>query len=131
VNVPPAPQKVNPPVQPKANPQFQPKPQQSNQAPVQDKKSAPQNVTAAAAQPKVAAPVQKQEETNEKAAKPFPAWLWILPIILFLPGGIIAAVIAKNKHKAKGWELLLGGVLTTLLYGMLIYVFVIKQYTLG
>jgi hypothetical protein len=123
--------KVNPPVQPKNVPQNQVQSKPVNQPkpapPVQPKVNPNQNV--AAAQPKVAAPapaVKNNEAAKESGSKPFSAGLWVLPILLFLPGGIIASMMAK-KQGGKGTELLIGGIITTVLYGMIAYMLIMYK----
>jgi hypothetical protein len=129
VNIPPVQQKPNPPVQQKPAPQPQAKPQtnvfgQPKAAPVQPAKNVQnQSANNVQAQPKAAPAPAKETMTEEAGAagKTFPAWLWILPIILVLPGGLIAAVMAK-KYTSRNWELIVGGIITTILYGLLVYV---------
>ena len=145
---PPAQPKITPPVQeriyPPAQPPVQPRnvpPVQFKNTPVQPKivvpaqhKSPPvQNKTAAPVQPKPAQPVPpkvnpvKQEKkadlTEDSAAgKKIPVGLWLLAIILVLPGGIIASMMAKKINPAKSRSLLIVGILTTILAAMLIFV---------
>jgi hypothetical protein len=145
---PPAQPKITPPVQeriyPPAQPPVQPRnvpPVQFKNTPVQPKivvpaqhKSPPvQNKTAAPVQPKPAQPVPpkvnpvKQEKkadlTEDSAAgKKIPVGLWLLAIILVLPGGIIASMMAKKINPAKSGSLLIVGILTTILAAMLIFV---------
>ena len=145
---PPAQPKITPPVQeriyPPAQPPVQPRnvpPVQFKNTPVQPKivvpaqhKSPPvQNKTAAPVQPKPAQPVPpkvnpvKQEKkadlTEDSAAgKKIPVGLWLLAIILVLPCGIIASMMAKKINPAKSRSLLIVGILTTILAAMLIFV---------
>ena len=119
-NIPPV-QAKSPPVQPKVVVQSQPKNQ-----PVQNKPAAP-------VQPKSAAPVQGKVNTakqntsaaakeDEDESKKIPIGLWLLAIILVLPGGIIASMMAKKINPAKSGALLIVGILTTVLAAMLIVV---------
>ncbi|MFY9814014.1 MAG: hypothetical protein WBQ62_07505 [Dehalococcoidales bacterium] len=127
VIVPPPQEKVYPPVQPKNKPPIQAKP-----APVQNKAAAPvQPKAAPQAQPKAAAPKSEistgkapEEEKNDS----IPVGLWLLAIILVLPGGIIASMMAKKKNPAKSGSLLIVGVLTSIIAAMAI--FITMKYTL-
>jgi hypothetical protein len=144
---PPAPPKITPPVQERVYPPVQPPVQPRNILPVQPKntpvqpkaavpvqpKSQPvQNKTAAPVQPKPSQPVPPKV-TPVKQEKPVPAvndtpgekiavGLWLLAIILVLPGGIIASMMAKKKNPAKSGALLIVGILSSILAAMLIYV---------
>ena len=121
VIVPPPQEKVYPPVQPKNKPPIQAKP-----APVQNKAAAPvQPKAAPQAQPKAAAPKSEistgkapEEEKNDS----IPVGLWLLAIILVLPGGIIASMMAKKKNPAKSGSLLIVGVLTSIIAAMAIFI---------
>jgi FtsZ-interacting cell division protein ZipA len=135
-SIPPPPQyaapveeKISPPVQPRNTPPVQPKvvgPSQPKNQPVQNKPAAP-------VQPKSAAPVQGKVNTakqntsaaakeDEDESKKIPIGLWLLAIILVLPGGIIASMMAKKINPAKSGALLIVGILTTILAAMLIVV---------
>jgi hypothetical protein len=144
----PAPAKITPPVQERVYPPVQPPVQARNVPPVQPKnqpvqpkvvtpvqpKSQPvQNKTAVPVQQKPAQPVPpkvtpvKQEKKAEPVgddtvSEKIPVGLWLLAIILVLPGGIIASMMAKKKNPAKASALLIVGILTSVLAGMLIYI---------
>ena len=45
----------------------------------------------------------------------FPGVIWILPLLLGFPGGIIAALIASMKYGASWWQLLLVGLIMNIL----------------
>jgi hypothetical protein len=141
---PPVQTKVNPPVQPKVtppapvkvNPPVQPK--NKIEAPV---KTAPvQNKAAAPAQPravpppvpvKVAAPkddASAAAPADEPVSGGIPIGLWLLAIILVLPGGIIASMMARKKYPAKSGALLFVGILTSVIAAML--VFILVKYTI-
>jgi hypothetical protein len=144
----PAPPKVTPPAQERVYPAVQPPVQPRNVPPVQPKntpvqpkvvvqaqpKNQPvQNKTTAPVQPKPAQPVPpkvtpvKQEKKADLAedgatGEKIPVGLWLLAIILVLPGGIIASMMARKKNPAKSGALLVVGILTSILAGLLIYV---------
>ena len=128
---PPVQERVYPPVQPPVQPKNKP-PIQSKPAPVQNKAAAPvQPKAAPQAQPKAAAPKSEistgkapEEEKNDS----IPVGLWLLAIILVLPGGIIASMMAKKKNPAKSGSLLIVGVLTSIIAAMAI--FITMKYTL-
>ena len=155
-NITPVPEKINPPVQPRVQlpvpPPIQPKitppaPVKVN-PPVQPKnkieapaKSAPiQNKAAVPAQPgvvpppvpvKVAAPkddVIPAAPADEPVSGGIPLGLWLLAIILVLPGGIIASMMAKKKYPAKSGALLFVGILTSVIAAMLVFIMV--KYTI-
>ena len=139
-----APPKYTPPVQERVYPPVQPRnipPVQAKSPPVQPKvvvpsqpKSQPvQNKTATPVQAKPAQPVTpkanpvKQEKKadlaeDNAAVEKIPIGLWLLAIILVLPGGIIASMMAKKINPAKSGALLIVGILTTVLAAMLIFV---------
>ena len=139
-----APLKITPPVQERVYPPVQPRnvpPVQPKNTPVQPKvvvpaqpKSQPvQNKNAAPTQPKPAQPVPakvnpvKQEKKADLAednatGEKIPIGLWLLAIILVLPGGIIASMMARKKNPAKSGALLIVGILTSILAGLLIFV---------
>jgi hypothetical protein len=141
--VPPVQERVNPPVQSRFVPPVQPKvvpPVQARNVPVQPKNAAPvqskngpvQNKAGVPAQPKIVAPnqdktnISKQNisadlEQESAASGRFPAALWLLPIFLLLPGGIIALLIARKKPDTKGTGLLIVGIITSIIAGVLIY----------
>jgi hypothetical protein len=137
---PPVQERVYPPVQPPVQPRNIP-PVQAKSSPVQPKVVVPsqpknqpvQNKPAAPVQPKSAPPVQGKVNTvkqnvgansieNEDENKKIPIGLWLLAIILVLPGGIIASMMAKKINPAKSGALLFVGILTTILAAMLIFV---------
>jgi len=139
-----APPKYTPPVQERVYPPVQPRnipPVQAKSPPVQPKVIVPsqpknqpvQNKPAAPVQPKPAQPVTpkanpvKQEKKadlaeDNAAVEKIPIGLWLLAIILVLPGGIIASMMAKKINPAKSGALLIVGILTTVLAAMLIFV---------
>lgn len=53
--------------------------------------------------------------------KKFPGALWLLPILLGIPGGIIASLIASLKYQASWWELLAVG-FASAIFVSLVYV---------
>jgi hypothetical protein len=133
-------EKITPPVQPPVQPRNIP-PAQAKSPPVQPKVVVPsqpknqpvQNKPAAPVQPKPAPPVQGKVNTakqntsadaieNEDESKKIPIGLWLLAIILVLPGGIIASMMAKKINPAKSGALLIVSILTTVLAAMLIFV---------
>ena len=140
--MPPVQERVNPPVPPRVVPPVQARNipvQPRNTAQVQSKNAPVQNKAVAPVQPKVAAPNQvktitpKQDKVVDVAPDStgrnrFPAALWALPILLMLPGGIIASVIARKKN-ASWWELLAVGVLTSAIAGGLVYL--TQKYAIG
>ena len=128
-------QPVQPPVQPRNVPPVQPKntPVQPKVVPpVQPKNQPVQNKTAAPVQQKPVQPVPakvnpvKQEKpvpaNNDTPSEKIPVGLWLLAIILVLPGGIIASMMARKKNPAKSGALLIVGILTSILAGVLIFV---------
>ncbi len=145
---PPAPPKITPPVQERVYPPVQPPVQPRNVPPVQPKNTPAQPKVVVQPQPKsqpvqnrTDAPIQQKQSQpvpakvtpvkQEKKAEPveddtvsekIPVGLWLLAIILVLPGGIIASMMAKKKNPAKSGALLIVGILTTILAGILIYV---------
>ena len=133
---PPVQEKVYPPVQAKNVPPVQPKNQPVQPkavTPVQPKSQPVQNKTAVPVQQKPAQPVPpkvtpvKQEMKAEQVgddtvSEKIPVGLWLLAIILVLPGGIIASMMAKKKNPAKASALLIVGILTSVLAGILIYI---------
>jgi len=142
-SIPPPPQyaapveeKISPPVQPRNIPPVQaksPPVQPKVVVPSQPKNQPVQNKPAAPVQPKSAAPVQGKVNTakqntsaaakeDEDESKKIPIGLWLLAIILVLPGGIIASMMAKKINPAKSGALLIVGILTTILAAMLIVV---------
>ncbi len=132
---PPVPPKLTPPVPEKVSPPVQP----VNKPPVQAKNTPVKNKVAAPAPPKAAPPVPpkavapKQDVTavapqDEVATKGIPIGLWVLAIILVLPGGIIASLMAKKKYPAKSRALLLVGILTSVIAVLIVFISV--KYTL-
>jgi hypothetical protein len=125
---PPAPAKVNPPVQPKNKIEAPAK-----TAPVQNKAVAPAQPRAVPppVPVKVAAPkddVSAAAPADEPVSGGIPIGLWLLAIILVLPGGIIASMMARKKYPAKSGALLLVGILTSVIAAMLIFILV--KYTI-
>jgi hypothetical protein len=137
---PPVQERVYPPVQPPVQPRNIP-PVQAKNSPVQPKVVVPsqpknqpvQNKNTAPVQPKPAQPVPAKVNTvkqNTSAGaievkdenKKIPIGLWLLAIILVLPGGIIASMMAKKINPSKSGALLIVGILTTVLAAMLIFV---------
>jgi len=137
---PPVQERTYPPVQPPVQPRNIP-PVQAKSPPVQPKVIVPsqpknqpvQNKPAAPVQPKPAQPVTpkvnpvKQEKKadlaeDSAAGEKIPIGLWLLAIILVLPGGIIASMMAKKKNPAKSGALLIVGILTTVLAAILIFI---------
>lgn len=125
----PAPTQNAAPVEEKVSSQVQPK----NNPTVQAKNPSVQNQVAAPVQPKAAPPVwpkfspQKQNTAvsaapDEKISGGIPVGLWVLSIILILPGGIIASMLAKKKNPAKSGSLLIVGILTTIIAAIVIFV---------
>jgi len=45
----------------------------------------------------------------------FPGVLWLLPILLGVTGGVVAALIASLKYQASWWELLAVGFIVNFL----------------
>jgi len=137
---PPVQERVYPPVQPPVQPRNIP-PMQAKSPPVQPKVVVPsqpknqpvQNKPAPPVQPKSAQPVpakvnpvkpEKKADLVEDStvSEKIPVGLWLLAIILVLPGGIIASIMAKKINPAKSGALLIVGILTTILAAMLIFV---------
>jgi hypothetical protein len=122
---PPAQPKITPPVQERIYPPAQPPVQPRNVPPVQFKNTPVQPKPAQPVPPKVN-PVKQEKKadlTEDSAAgKKIPVGLWLLAIILVLPGGIIASMMAKKINPAKSGSLLIVGILTTILAAMLIFV---------
>lgn len=52
--------------------------------------------------------------TQKASQKSFPGTLWLLPIFFGVIGGIIASLIANMKYKASWWELLVAGILISI-----------------
>jgi hypothetical protein len=147
-NITPVPEKINPPVPPPIQPKITPPAPVKVNPPVQPKnkieapaKSAPiQNKAAVPAQPgvvpppvpvKVAAPkddVIPAAPADEPVSGGIPLGLWLLAIILVLPGGIIASMMAKKKYPAKSGALLFVGILTSVIAAMLVFIMV--KYTI-
>ena len=141
-NITPVAEKISPPVPPKLTPPVPEKvspPVQAKNTPVQAKNTPVQNKVAAPAPPKAAPPVPpkavapKPDVTagapqDEVATKGIPIGLWVLAIILVLPGGIIASLMAKKKYPAKSRALLLVGILTSVI--AVLIVFILVKYTL-
>jgi hypothetical protein len=126
VVVPPPQEKVYPTVQPKIKPPIQAKP-----APVQNKVAAPVQPKTAPVQPKAAAPkpeISAGKVPEEEKSDSIPVGLWLLAIILVLPGGIIASIMAKKKNPAKSGALLIVGILTSIIAAIAIYI--TMKYTL-
>ena len=147
-NITPVPEKINPPVPPPIQPKITPPAPVKVNPPVQPKnkieapaKSAPiQNKAAVPAQPrvvpppvpvKIAAPkddVIPAAPADEPVSGGIPLGLWLLAIILVLPGGIIASMMARKKYPAKSGALLFVGILTSVIAAML--VFILVKYTI-
>jgi hypothetical protein len=126
VVVPPPQEKVYPTVQPKIKPPIQAKP-----APVQNKVATPVQPKTAPVQPKAAAPkpeISAGKAPEEQKSDSIPVGLWLLAIILVLPGGIIASIMAKKKNPAKSGALLIVGILTSIIAAIAIYI--TMKYTL-
>jgi len=62
----------------------------------------------------------EQKPLVKKTKPKFPGSLWILPIFFGVIGGIIAAFIVDLKYKASWWELLVAGVIVTVLWFLII-----------
>jgi len=51
----------------------------------------------------------------------FPGVLWLLPICFGLFGGVIAGLVASIKYQASWWELVVGGLLVTVVCYVILF----------
>lgn len=52
---------------------------------------------------------------SKASGAPVPKWMWLLPLILALPGGIVAWFLVRGTNRAGAWVLLGVGVAVTVL----------------
>jgi hypothetical protein len=52
---------------------------------------------------------------SRPAGAAIPKWMWLLPLILALPGGIVAWLLVRESNRTGAWVLLGVGVATTVL----------------